>query len=412
MTDDTVQFNNTPPGPCTLDVAINTLQQLSITNWLDTLTLNNGVTIEGARGSFVLSDASTIVLNNDSGLTLFNAQGGSAWSAGSIIAGTTGDPPQTSNSTFYVSGCSLGISGAPAALGVNMLLQNTRVNGPTGLVTLDNMTANLPLTGVSNKIECGNGGTLWLKQDISAAGQMDARGGISLGGAHTGSLAVQVDTGGILQRLGAGGVSPNSVSVAGAVYNQGGKVDVGTGRLNITGEDADDNSYWQDTGANALLNVRSDGTIKGAGNFLIDVGTVQVTPPSSGNGPAIDSAELIFGNDSNTYLTVVDSGGTQGTVTIKGPVTLAANTTTTLSFSGANDTSDLLDVQGTLTLAGTLSLNGDEKPDDTLYFLDSSGAGATINGDFAQITNNVGGTASGDKVQINGQLWYYEVDIN
>jgi hypothetical protein len=86
--------------------------------------------------------------------------------------------------------------------------------------------------------------------------------------------------------------------------------------------------------------------------------------------------------------------GTPGTVTIQGPVTLAANTTTTLNFSGANNTGDLLDVvNGGLTLAGTLNListdNPPQKATQPIEFFFAEGTNPTITGSFTSIRDNV-----------------------
>ena len=123
---------------------------------------------------------------------------------------------------------------------------------------------------------------------------------------------------------------------------------------------------------------------------------------------------LNFGNANRTSLIFVDSAGTPGTVTVTGPVTLAANTTTTLNFNGANNVADLLDVHnGALTLNGTLSLRSldGKKPTQPFDFLDDSGQ-PMINGAFTSIKDDAGGmNDTGQVVKPNGQLWQYQVTI-
>jgi hypothetical protein len=108
--------------------------------------------------------------------------------------------------------------------------------------------------------------------------------------------------------------------------------------------------------------------------------------------------------------------GTPGQVTIQGPVTLPANTTTTLNFNGVNNTADLLDVKnGTLTLNGILKLLSNDrvtKPTQALNFLDDSGAAPVIAGAFTSITGNIPMAAYAGQVVVNNpQLKYYQVTI-
>src|SRR5688500_1640685 len=108
-------------------------------------------------------------------------------------------------------------------------------------------------------------------------------------------------------------------------------------------------------------------------------------------------AALVFGNDEATKLILKDSLlGHQGTVSIIGDVTLAANTTTKMNFDN-DGTTDLLDVQGTLTLAGDLELTGDAAPaaGTSFDFFDSFGDNPQILGAFGDIEDNFGNTPTG-----------------
>ena len=309
----------------------------------------------------------------------------------------------------------------PVSLGTKMLVQKSASTGNSGRVTLDQMTRNLILSGESNYVEVGNGGTLALSQHMGAQGDANNIGGIEFGRGHgAGTPAVQVDGGGTLFRSDTPtpGVS-DQVKIGGAVYNQGGTVEVqGAGKmLNITGKDTTNHSYWQKTSGTALLQIDSGSNINAAGDYQIDVGEVKLTAPSDGSADELDGAGLYFGSGLPTFLTIVDSTfGTPGTVTVQGPVTLAAQTTTTLNYKGSNNTADLLDVKnGILTVAGTLKLksNGSGKPTVALNFLDDSGNGASIVGTFQSITGDIAPpvTYSGAIVYVNPVLYYYEVTI-
>jgi hypothetical protein len=253
------------------------------------------------------------------------------------------------------------------------------------------------LTGANNYIDVGNGGFLELYQNIAVQGQQNNRGGIAFGPAHNGTLAVQVESGGTLSRSDVPfpGV-PDQVSIAGAVYNLGGITNVLLGSmLNITGKDATNYSYWQKTGATGQLQVDAGSNLNAIGSYQIDIGLVQLTAPNGKAADELDSsgAGLVFANVNNTNLTIVDAGAGTGTVTIQGPVTMAAKTTTTLNCFGGNNTADLLDVQkGPLTLAGTLKLNivDSIRPAQALTFFDDTGGTPVLGGAFATFTDTLG----------------------
>jgi hypothetical protein len=293
-----------------------------------------------------------------------------------------------------------------------MEVQQSNITGNTGVVTLVQMTNNLLLNGPNNFITAKKGGTLDLSQNITTNGQQNTRGGIAFDPAHTGTLAVLLNTGTLVR----GGLStpgvPNQVSIAGAVYNSGGTLEVlSADMLKITGKDSTGDSYWQQAQAGAVLQVDLGANISAVGAYLIDAGTVQFTAPSGGRSDALDGAGLTFSGSNPASLTFVDStAGTPGTVTVQGPVTLAANTTTTLNFNGTNNTADLLDVQnGALKLNGTLSLVGRVKPTQPLNFLDDSGPAPSITGAFTTIKDSLNGNDTGQVVQNNPQLDYYQV---
>ena len=209
----------------------------------------------------------------------------------------------------------------------------------------------------------------------------------------------------------------NSVLIAGAVYNTGGQVQVlGTGSiLHITGKDASGYSYWQQNGANAQLYVQG-GNINASGTYQIDTGTVQFMAVSGAATDELDGAGLIFGNANATALTILDSTqGFPGTVTIQGPVTLGANTTTTENFvGGGNNNADRLDVQnGKLTLNGTLNLvsSSGQKPVQPLSLFDDAGGAPAIGVDFTTITVNIQGVQTQSSVVLRGGTLYYTVSI-
>jgi hypothetical protein len=281
------------------------------------------------------------------------------------------------------------------------------------------MTNQLVLTGTNNTIDVGNGGTLRLHQTMTAPPMVESVGGIVLGAAHNNPLAVYVDAGGELDRDSTPfpGV-PDRVRIGGAIYNVGGTVSLSQGEmLHIANQDSNNYSYWQKTGVNAKLLLAKGANIQADGSYQIDRGTVQFTAPSGAAADELDGVGLNFGNDNNTFLTIVDSTpGTPGTVSITGTVTLAAKTTTTLNYNGTTNKADLLDIgfNGPFTLNGTLNLQsgGTGKPTGPLDFLAVDGdlpvfAGAftSIIGDIAgaQYTSRVDGSHTGTD--------YFEVTI-
>jgi hypothetical protein len=410
-------------GPATLDVALpNNLAALFLDGWSNTLTLNFSLTVGSTGGSFVFTDSSTISIAAGMSLALqdlgTHAPAQNLWTGGTITGGD--------GSALAVTGCELDIQGAPRGLGTNLYIYKSAVTGNAGVVVLSSFTDpaagatnNLKLTGASNFIDVNPESYLRLYQHIATAGMQNREGGIELGAAHTASsLAVQLEAknlqtdqfGGTLYRSDAAAAGiPDQVSIGGYVYNLGGTAEVFSALLNITGTTGNI-SYWQKQSTDAALKIDSGANINATGTYQIDAGLVQF----KGGGDQLDGAGLNFGNVMATTLAIVDIELTQVTVTVQGPVTLAANTTTKLNYMGARNTSDVLDVKnGPLTLAGTLylaSLDG-RKPTQPLFFLDDSGNGATINGDFASIGGSLTGTYKGAKKPINATLIYYQVTI-
>lgn len=384
--------------------------------------------VSSTDGDFLLTDGSTIAFNNGAGLVLkdlTNARSpnGNWWSRGNITAAAGATTP----GFFSVVGATtLWVFGSRAkTLSVNLSVAK---NPDTGTGATLNLGADLTLSGASNYIDVFDKSQLQFTQtyDYSTAPPtFTSQGNVRLGAAHTGDLALQVETGGaILQNevpgTWAGAVAPVA-TVEGAVYNAGGTVQVGGigpgAQLKITGEDANGYSYWQDTGANALLAVLSGDNINAVGSFQIDTGTVQLTAPSGSTADELDGTGLDFGNANATKLTIVDNtAGTPGTITVQGPVTLAANTTTRMNYNGTNNTADLLDVKnGVLTLAGTLFLkssDGQTKLTQARNFFDDSGTGADIAGAFATITGDLTATYAGQVITNNPQLKYYQITMS
>jgi hypothetical protein len=92
-TNDVVVFSQNSAGPATLDVANVAIGSLQFTGWLDTLTLAQTLFVSDPNGNFILSDGSTISMNNGTGLVLLNegtAVPGTApvnlWTGGTLSA--------------------------------------------------------------------------------------------------------------------------------------------------------------------------------------------------------------------------------------------------------------------------------------------------------------------------------------
>jgi hypothetical protein len=415
---DRVLFNQVGVGAAVLNAGtgMGPIATLEITT-TNTLTLNQNLTVQrtdGQNGQFLLTNNTTVTLANNVFLALTGLQAGvgndSAWTRGTITGGT--------GSSLMVLASHLWITQSAGGLGVGGLGTNMVIQGGPGAskVTLTNMVNNLTLTGTDNTIRVANGGRLELSQQIVLNGQQNTRGGIAFGAAHTGKIAVVVDSGGVLDRgsVPIDGV-PNQVSIAGAVYNMGGTVSVGGGSmLNITGQDAGGISYFQQFAATGLLTVGIGGNIKAAGTFQISAGTVKFTATSGGSTEALEGAGLLFLDNAVTSLIIVDSDGAPGTVVVRGPVTLGQNTITKMSYKGGNNTADLLEVKdGTLTLKGRLELTSLDlqKPGQPLNFFADSGPTPSIVGAFTTITGNLTGTYTGQVVTSNPQLKYFQVTI-
>ncbi len=141
---------------------------------------------------------------------------------------------------------------------------------------------------------------------------------------------------------------------------------------------------------------------------------MKLTALSGISADELDGEGLNFGNANNTFLTIADTTpGTQGRVIVQGAVALAQKTTTTMNFSGTNNTADSLEVQdGPLWLGGTLKLLGGPKPTQPLYFFDDLATPlGWIFGNFSAITDNINGTDTGVVVTQN-QFWEtYKVTI-
>jgi hypothetical protein len=237
------------PGPAraaTLDVALPfPLATLQLTGWSSTLTLNKSLWVIGNYNSpFSLVDGSTITLAANTQLTLQDLGQSGYWINGTIDGGAS--------SSFDVIGSILTLTtnsapggGDSFTLGTDMVVAANPVTGTGGYVLFQGATSNLKLDGNENYIDVGSGGYLLLQQTITAAASRDQEGGIEFGANKTGDVAIQVEAGGTLVR--AGGTAPagvvNEVTVAGAIYNDGGTVSITSGRLNITGRDSQDRAY-------------------------------------------------------------------------------------------------------------------------------------------------------------------------
>jgi hypothetical protein len=409
-------FYNLNAGTATLDVQLpNNLAALHFEGWGGTLTLNNTLKVTGNTGNFTLDDGTTINIGANKQLILVDLGGSnvSFWEEGTISG--------ASGASFVVSGTTLtvtagaGLFGPDHTLSTQMTIMKSSATQVVGAVQLLGMRDNLLLNGTfNNYIDVLNGGQLLLKQHIAAAGQANMRGGIDVGAGHTGNPAVWVESGGEMDRedFPAAGVL-DQVEIAGAVYNSDGIVQVLNGSLlNLTKSDAFGYSYWQKLSTNPSLKIDNGSNINAAGTYQINAGLVQFR----GSGDELDGAGLVFGNFQATTLAIADMGTTTGKVTIQGPVTMAAQTTTNLNYNGGTNQADLLDVKnGVLTLAGTLklfSLDGN-KPTVPLVFLDDSGPGAAINGAFATINGSLPPpvTYTGQVVNVNATLVNYQVTI-
>jgi hypothetical protein len=427
---DIVVFNDGATVNCTLDVPTVNLGELDIVGtYSRTLTLTFPLTVSGASGDFRLTAPATIAMTGSSVLNLYdlgpqNANNTNLWSIG-VITGSANNALVVTGTTLPLQGTTfLGLPLNPGPLGTKMMIQSGGINRP-GSVVLNNMTTNLTLNGTGNYIDVGMGGTLQLNQVIAANGQQNARGGIVLGGGNAGPQAVQVEVGGELDRNDGTPVQgvPDQVQIGGTVYNMGGSVIVSAGNmLDITGTDTNNISYWQTTSAAGSLKVDTNavgsGNIEASGIFQIDSGTVKLTAESGSFADELDGAGLDFGNTNNTFLTITDSTvGTPGEVIIQGSVTLAQKTTTTLNFTGGNNTADLLEVSnGYLQLNGTLMLNSidGQKPNQPLNFLADSWATPAIDGNFSLITDSFRGmndTGAVVGVLNDPNLLYYQVTI-
>jgi hypothetical protein len=413
--EDVVVFNNALTSNTVLDVSINAIKSLQVTNWfLHTLTLDNSLTVVGGTGRFELTSSASIVIGDNNTLSLIDLGPAAGppvnrWTAGTIRG--------AASSTFEVTGSNLEVSGAPSGLGTTLIVQE-QPGQNLGHVILVNMTNNLSLTGEANYIDVRNNGFLELKQQIGVGQQPDTVGGIALAPAHTGTLAIHVASGGELERKGppAPGGPDNQVSVAGSIHNSGGMVEVSLGAmLNITGQDGTGDSYWQHNSEDARLEIDQSSRITAVGTYRIDTGTVELTAPSGSANLALVGAGLVFGDTNETILTILDSTtGTHGSIIINGNVTLGEQTTTKMNFTGGNNTSNLLSVHdGSLTVNGTLELLSEDAlvPTQTLTFFSSDGQGSSIAGLFDQLTSSVGTIIIGYDEMIDPTLYYYRVII-
>jgi hypothetical protein len=409
-----VVFQNPNAGDAALDDPLDdNIATLELTGWQHTLFLYCDLTVTGP-GRFFLDDGSSIEFASGVSFSLLGLQGRNEWNSGTLA--NSGSATGTS---FNIIGSSLVVDGAAKTLGPMMVIQSLpQIEGAAlpGTVTLENMKGNVTLNGTGNYIDVKSGGTLELSQTILVNGQQDQRGGIiSTSG---GTQSVLVETGGTLVRDGAAvnGVF-NEVVINGCVYNEGGTVTVtqpvAFATLNGTG-----NAYWQYATATAQLTLTAPLVVFGA--MEIDDGTLELVNGVYPGYLLQTSGGLTFGADDPTTFIVGGRTG-NGVFRVGGSVTLSGNTITKLSFSGTNNTADMLNVQGVLTLNGTLSLQSVDFPPQApsnwlIFFQATSTAEAPITGQFGTIdvVNLQNFTyQSGVGVLDNGilQTWYFAVLI-
>ena len=305
---DAVWFDNHNTGAATLDVPINSLKSLHLTNnWNEILTLTQSVTVTGPTGVFALTDFAEISLAANTHLSLVNlgpqAGVGNTWQGGTITGGE--------GSSFEVVGSVFSITaphgGSGTNLGTNLIIKQSSPQQNVGSVALFSMTENLNLTGVNNYIDVRDGGLLDLGQHIDTPNQQNTRGGIVLDALHTGTVAVRVQSGGTLKRFSVPDQGiPDQVVIEGAVYNLGGTVKVQNGSmLKITGQDGSGYSYWQQTNELAQLEVEYGSNIIATGKYQIDIGTVKLWAGSDSQHERLIGAELVFGDNFDTILSIV-----------------------------------------------------------------------------------------------------------
>jgi hypothetical protein len=412
---DIVLFNNqncAKTVTVSANLLVQPLQSLQLTGWIGTLNLDSPVQVTGTTGSFSLTDGSTINIANNQSFGLVDL-GTSLTPPNNYV--TNGTITGNGNATFYVTGTYLNIQSIGLNLGINMVIQSSQGTGNVGAVSVSRMNNNIQLVGTNNYIDVGNGGYLSLTQIITGPGKIDDQGGIDLDTPHTGPLAVVIEKGGELDRSGTlPNPAYNRVQIQGVVYNKGGTVSLsGNGYLDIDGKDNNGYSYWQQASGAALLKIDSTSNINATGIYEIDTGIVKLAAPAGATADEVDGAGLVFG-PGNVQLLIVDVvSGNPGTITVQGPVTLSATTTTTMNFSVANGAADRLDVQkGVLKLSGNLILKGDKKPGAALTFFDAFGKNS-ITGGFGKITDNVGGTNdTGQIIEFQNSSGQTEDDYN
>lgn len=414
--EDVVLFNNAQTGNATLDVSINSLKSLQLTDWTGRLTANFTIIVVGSEGNFLMTSTSTIDLAGENVVLQLvdlgpqTGQAANRWTAGTITGSAT--------SSVDVIGTRLEISGAPTGLGAYLNVQQSQAQN-SGYVTLIDMTNNLTLTGEANYLAALQGGYVELSQQVGIGQSPGTVGGIELGGNHSGTLSLLVGASGKLRRIGvpAPGGPANQVNVAGTIHNVGGVVEVGFGALlNITGQDGNGYSYWQHNSQDAKLHVDELSRVSATGGFQIDTGTVRLTAPGEGTHLALSGTGLTFGDSNSTFLTIVDAvAGITGSISINGSVYLGMGTRTTMQFNGSSNFSNFLDVHdGTLTLNGALQLVSQDllKPTQPLTLFASSGeVSASILGAFLSISDNLNGMDTGYTEMVDSYLYYFKVSI-
>lgn len=401
---DVVYFSTLAAGPATLDVAVNPLQGLSLSDWSKTLTLNYDLKVTGA-GTFLLVDGSTIQLgshmvngiNQISSLSLVDLAGSNTWTG----TGSSIDGPPGSN--FNVEGSGLEITGSTLNLGANLSIQGTE-SGNSGYVDMKQMppSSNLTLSGSSNEIFVGNNGILNLNQVIATQGDENTEGGILFGEGHTGLQSIQINSGGTVNR----GGTPlqgilDQISVSGAIINSGGKLEVWAGTmLKITGEFSNGNSYLQNK-TSPNLQIDAGGNLSAAGAYEIDQGSVKIYTPNTGQADELDGTALYFEDGGATTFTIQPSTSQMATVIIQGAVTLAEDTTTTMWCLGGPNTAEQLIVDnGPFVLSGTLKVNIQDKkiPTQPLGFFTNAGHNYGMSGSMT-ISDNLGDNHDSGQIQ-------------
>lgn len=333
---------------------------------------NGGIT--GSLGSATVTDNGALVFNRGDSITVANAISGTGNLAqsGSGTVILTGANTYSGATTINAGTLQVGSGAATGTLGSGSITDN----GTLAFNRSDNVALSTAISGTGNLTQMGAGTLI-----LTAANAYTGTTTISAGG------TLQVGSGGTVGTLGSGNVTDNgtltfahsdTVTLASIISGTGALTQNGSGTLILNGANSFTGMTTVSSGILEIGDAAHPNASVGGWVSVFSGGTLY------GHGIVAGNASILSGG-------TLRPGGTIGTLTVNGNLSLPAGSTFVAELSPV--AADRVNVGGTATLGGNLQLIADPGTYSvgTDFKLISA---ASVSGTFSSVTGQVPGFAN------------------